>query len=124
MPLTRIIRVQAFLSYAGVTKVGGLFDDEQIRTSCPSCGKAQTFSEAPVRLEEGQTRYRCKNGCGDIAAIAEAESETVDWGYRLGDYVLNNAADVFVPVRGHLLIVPAAHKVARGHGGGQPSASK
>ena len=89
-----------------------------------SCGKAQTFSEAPVRLEEGQTRYRCKNGCGDIAAIAEAAPDTVDWGYRLGDYVLNNAADVFVPVRGHLLIVPAAHKVTRGDGGRQPSASE
>lgn len=120
MPLTKIIRVQAFLSYAGVTQLGGLFDDEQIRTSCPCCGLIQTFSEAPVRLEEGQTRYRCKNGCGDIAAIAEAAPDNMEWGYRLGNYMLKNAADVFIPVRRHLLVVPAAHKLARRDGGIKP----
>ena len=59
MPLTKIIRMQAVLSYAGLAKPDGPFDDQQIVTSCPSCGMAQTLAEAPVRLQAGQTRYRC-----------------------------------------------------------------
>jgi len=112
MPLTKIIRMQAMLSYAGLTKPDGPFDDQQIVTSCPCCGMVQTLADAPVRLQAGQTRYRCKNGCGDVAAISEATPEHRSRGYHLGDYVLCNGSDVFIMVGRNVLQVPAAHKIA------------
>ena len=112
MSLTKIIRMQAMLSYAGLSKSDGPFDDQQIVTSCPCCGVVQTLAEAPVRLQAGETRYRCKNGCADVAAILQATPEPQSRGYHLGDYVLCNTSDVFVLVGRRVVHLPAAHKLA------------
>ena len=108
--MNKIIRLQAVLSLAGIRKADGPFDDEQIMTSCPACGNRQTLGQANVRLEAGQTRYRCTRGCQDIAFISDRILGEA--GYKLGDFVFRNLSDVFFQGRNKVVQVPAAHKLA------------
>lgn len=108
--MDKIIRFQAVLSLAGISKVDGPFDDEQILTSCPACGARQTLGQAHVRLQDGQTRYRCKNDCQDIAFVCDRTADV--FGYQLGNLVFRNLCDVFLVVRGNIIQMPAAQKLA------------
>ena len=108
--MDKIIRFQSVLSLAGISKADGPFDDEQILTSCPACGERQTLGQAQVRLQDGQTRYRCKNECQDIAFVCDRTAD--EFGYRLGNFVFRNLCDVFLVVRGNIVQAPAAHKLA------------
>ena len=108
--MDKIIRFQAVLSLAGITKADGPFDDEQILTSCPACGVRQTLGQAHVRLQDGQTRYRCKNDCQDIAFVCDRTPD--EFGYQLGNLVFRNLCDVFLLVRGNIVQAPAVHKLA------------
>jgi len=108
--MNKVIRFQAVLSLAGISKADGPFDDEQILTSCPACGARQTLGQADVRLEAGQTRYRCKNDCQDVAFVSDRSP--AEFGYKLGSYVFRNLCDVFLLVRGNIVQAPAAHKLA------------
>ena len=87
---------QCVLRLAGIHKSDGPFDDEQIVTSCPACGSRQALGQAAVRLEAGQTRYRCMNGCRNIAFVSDRILG--EHGYKLGSYVFRNLCDVFLGV--------------------------
>ena len=63
-----------------------------------------------MRLQDGQTRYRCKNDCRDIAFISDRTPD--EFGYQLGSFVFRNLCDVFLLVRGNVVQAPAAHKLA------------
>jgi len=93
-------RADEILVWAGlrVPNGGRLPDDGQMTTTCVACGETQTLAQAEI--EQGdETVYVCKNGCQPILVVGRPG--TVAWpgrGYRLGDWVLRNPADLLVPV--------------------------
>jgi len=75
--------------------------DEQITTSCPTCGTAQSLSECGIRRDGGDTVYVCRKGCQALVVVSGPEDSA--WpgrGYRLGDRVIRNASDLLVAVPG------------------------
>lgn len=88
-----IVRVQDVLN----TLTGHEFDDADCRTECPSCKTEQRLSEAPISVEDGDTLYKCVNGCQTIVVVGRPG--IVAWpgrGFRIGDYVIRNVNKVFI----------------------------
>ena len=99
---SRMIRVQAVLAATGM-EAPASFDDEWIFTACPRCGQAQTLGDCTIRPGGcGETHYVCKNGCQTLLIVSPAPGQvSATWpgrGYRFGDYVVRNAADVVMLV--------------------------
>ncbi len=70
--------------------------DADFTTECPTCSTRQLASEATISLDGSDTVYACKNGCQPIIVVSRPG--LVAWpgrGYRLNDYVVRNAADMF-----------------------------
>jgi hypothetical protein len=73
--------------------------DRHISTRCPTCVEEQTRSEGEF-YENDETVYTCTNGCQPILVIgAFGELEWPGRGYRLGEFVLRNPADLHVTLR-------------------------
>jgi hypothetical protein len=73
------------------------FMDSDMVTTCPTCEAGQTLGEAPQTLDEFDTVYTCKNGCQPIVVVGRPGlSAWPGRGYRIGDYVIRNARDLFV----------------------------
>ncbi|MCA3903890.1 hypothetical protein JKP31_21770 [Vibrio vulnificus] len=74
--------------------------DHEIYTSCSTCGTKQTLSEATLTRDKTDTIYTCTNGCHSIVVVGSPEDSVwVGRGYRLGNFVLRNAQDLYLPVR-------------------------
>jgi|SRR5690349_16011453 len=75
--------------------------DADMRTACPTCGLSQSLGDAQVRRDGLDTIYQCRNGCQTIVVVSSPESDS--WqgaGYRLGDFVIRNAKDIYLPLIG------------------------
>lgn len=69
--------------------------DRHITTSCPTCDESQTLAEAEVTRNDDRTVYVCKNGCQPIVIVGlPGDTAWEGRGYRLGDHVIRNAADL------------------------------
>jgi hypothetical protein len=95
--------------------------DKEMNTVCPTCGTKQTLDQASISRVGPETVYTCTNGCHPIVVVGTPES--IPWkgrGYRLGDHVIRNAGDLFLPLRGSAGVVipasPAALMKERPHG--------
>ena len=85
--------------------------DKEVYTTCPTCGHKQTLSQAHVSRQGKETVYTCMNGCQTIVVVGEPGD--VSWegrGYRLGDHVIGNAQDMYLPVigTGNEVLIPAS----------------
>lgn len=70
--------------------------DSDFTTECPTCSIRQLASEATISLDGTDIVYTCKNGCHPIIVVSRPGM--VAWpgrGYRCGDYVVRNAANLF-----------------------------
>src|SRR5437588_1619035 len=97
------LRVQAAMARAGIEKPDGPIDDEKITITCPKCHALQTLGQTPVNSDGDHTFYRCKNGCQRLVIVTEllmirTKPCLPGPGYRLGGYLIRNAADLFLPV--------------------------
>jgi hypothetical protein len=94
----KIVRLEDAFSRAGLGPKGKRPPrDADFTTECPTCSTRQRASEATVSLDRGDTVYTCKNGCQAIIVVSRPG--LVAWpgrGYRLKDYVVRNAADMFL----------------------------
>jgi hypothetical protein len=73
--------------------------DAEIQTECPTCGTKQFLSQATIRRDSADSVYYCRNGCQPIVVVGRpGESAWPGRGYRLGDHVIRNARDLYVPV--------------------------
>jgi hypothetical protein len=70
--------------------------DQHIETSCGTCGETQRLSEANVEQDETVTTYICKNGCGPILKVTEADRFAGKGGYKVGDWTIRNPKQVLV----------------------------
>lgn len=89
---------------------GRLPTDRDIYTTCASCNTRQTLSQAQVTREGRETVYRCMFGCQAIAVVGPpAETSWGGQGFRLGDYMISNEQDIFLPIvgSGTALRIPA-----------------
>ena len=89
---------------------GRLPTDRDIYTTCASCSTRQTLSQAQVGREGRETVYRCMFGCQPIAVVGPpAETGWGGLGFRLGDYLISNEQDLFLPIigSGTALRIPA-----------------
>lgn len=89
---------------------GRLPTDRDIYTTCASCNTRQTLSQAQVSREGRETVYRCMFGCQPIAVVGPpAETSLGAQGFRLGDYMISNEQDIFLPIvgSGTALRIPA-----------------
>jgi uncharacterized protein DUF6602 len=97
-----VFRVQDVMSSQLVAPGGTrLANDSEMTTTCPACGTSQTLAEATVARVADETVYTCRNGCQSIVIVGVPED--VPWegrGYRLGDRVIRNVADLYMPVVG------------------------
>jgi hypothetical protein len=78
------------------TRSGGEFTDTMFTTTCPTCRERQNLSDCKVVVEDSDTVYYCKNGCQRIAVVSRPSG--ISWsgrGYRLKDFVIRNAEDLF-----------------------------
>lgn len=85
--------------------------DTEIHTSCPTCGEQQTLAEAEARRDCDDTIYICRNGCQPIVVVsAPGDSPWPGRGYRLGERVVRNARDLYLPVlgTGREVLLPAS----------------
>lgn len=85
--------------------------DSDFSTECPTCSIRQLASEATISLDGSDTVYACKNGCQPIIVVSRPG--LLAWpgrGYRLGDYVVRNAADLFLKTddMAEAVLVPAS----------------
>lgn len=90
---------------------GRLPTDRDIYTTCASCSTRQTLSQAQVAREGRETVYRCMFGCQPIAVVGPpTETPWSGQGFRLGDYMISNEQDIFLPIigSGTALRIPAA----------------
>lgn len=87
---------EEMLVWTGLNVPGGLRlpNDAQIRTTCPTCDEQQALSEAAV-TQSDETIYECRNGCQAILIIGlPGDKPWAGRGYRMGDWVLRNPADL------------------------------
>ncbi|PSW29055.1 hypothetical protein C9J19_08465 [Photobacterium phosphoreum] len=85
--------------------------DIEMFTSCPTCHLKQSLSVASITRDNKDTIYICKNGCQTIVVVSSPEESA--WsgrGYRLGNYVLRNAQDLFLPIKEGVppILIPAS----------------
>jgi hypothetical protein len=84
--------------------------DYDITTTCRTCEQKQSLGNPDgVVRSDTETIYNCKNGCGAILKVAEAEPFVGKGGYRLGDWTIRNPRDVNVTLVGNPngLLLPA-----------------
>jgi len=107
-----LIRVEDVLVGNVTTSAGNrLPTDAEVRTSCPTCRAEQTLVQARIRRDGEETVYHCRNGCQPIVVVGlPGESAWPGRGYRLGDNVIRNAADLHVPIvgTGKEVLIPAS----------------
>jgi hypothetical protein len=107
-----IVRAEDAFERAGIRiHTIGRVKDSIIETSCPTCGTTQFLSEAPISLRGDETIYECKNGCQIILVIGRPRTQA--WqgrGYRLKDFVIRNARDLFLRLnpQGPAVLIPAS----------------
>ncbi len=85
--------------------------DDQVTTSCRTCGTAQKLTECEVRRDGSDTVYVCRNGCQVLVVVgAPGDSPWPGRGYRLGDHVIRNAGDLFLALPGATaqVLIPAS----------------
>jgi hypothetical protein len=89
--------------------------DKEIYTTCPTCGTQQTLSQAQIARAEQETVYSCQHGCQAIVVVEPVvvEPGDVSWegrGYRLGEHVIRNANDLYLPIIGtsNKVLIPAS----------------
>jgi hypothetical protein len=85
--------------------------DQEINTSCPTCGTKQTLSQATISRQGRETVYMCRNGCQQIVVVGQpGEAAWEGRGYRLGSHVIRNANDLFLPIigTGRDVLIPAS----------------
>ncbi len=87
---------------ADVLKSAGIeapdpISDDQFTTTCPQCNATQTLAAAEITRDHGgETVYTCEKGCVPLLVVSPPESS--EWpgrGYRLGNWVLRNPADIY-----------------------------
>jgi hypothetical protein len=86
--------------------------DHEMVTTCPTCGTRQTLGEAVITQDGDDTVYSCRNGCQPLVIVSRP-ADGAPWpgrGYRMGDHVIRNAADLYYPVvgTGSGLVLPAS----------------
>lgn len=105
-----IVKAEDAFERAGIQLPNGQkVRDSMIETSCPTCKTTQLLSEAPIKLKGDETTYECKNGCQVILVVGRPRAQA--WqgrGYRLKDYVIRNARDLFLKVNpnGPAVLIP------------------
>jgi hypothetical protein len=83
--------------------------DADFVTTCPTCGTEQRLGEGQVARVGSATEYTCKHGCQPILVIGKVEERPWEGrGYRIKDHVLRNPADIFLPVGGSGIKIPAS----------------
>jgi hypothetical protein len=83
--------------------------DRDCRTKCPTCGRWQNLAEGSITRLGELTVYTCAGGCQKILVIGAPEGQP--WpgrGYRIGEHVLRNAADILIPVGESGITIPAS----------------
>ena len=112
MKLPGLVRVEDVLSKALRSPVAWrLAKDEELLTSCPTCNEDQFLNEGSVSRVEDETVYECKNGCQAIVIVGKpGDSPWEGRGYRLDEYVIRNATDIWMPVlgTGRTVFIPAS----------------
>ena len=107
-----IVKAEDAFERAGIQLPNGhKVCDSMIETSCPTCATTQLLSDAPIRLKGEETTYECRNGCQIILVVGRPRSQA--WqgrGYRLKDYVIRNARDLFLKInpQGPAVLIPAS----------------
>ena len=107
-----IVRLESVFDLGGVGPVGGPAPrDADFTTQCPTCSSAQRASESPISLDGDDTVYTCRNGCQPIVVVSRPG--LVAWagrGYRIGDRVIRNAADLLFqgPNMAAAVLIPAS----------------
>lgn len=83
--------------------------DKEIITECPTCGQTQNLSEAELYRDGQESVYICKNGCQPIVVIGlPGDSPWPGRGYRLGNYVIRNAKDLYFFMSGGKVLIPTS----------------
>lgn len=107
-----IVRLEDAFDRAGIQLPDGKkVRDFMAETSCPTCGTTQILSDAQTRLKGDETTYECKNGCQIILVVGRPRMHAWEGrGYRLKNYVIRNARDLFVKInpKGPVLLIPAS----------------
>ena len=104
--LPDLVRVQDVLPASSAPA-----DDGRALTSCRTCGTQQTLKECEIRRDGPDTVYVCRNGCQVLVVVSTpGDSPWPGRGYRLGDYVIRNASDLFLTVPGSVakVLIPAS----------------
>jgi hypothetical protein len=99
-------RVQAVLSVLKPPPT-----DEEVVTKCPQCKSTQTLEDCPRSDRASETIYECQNGCQVLVIVSKPG--LVPWpgrGYRVGDWVIRNVADLVLSVKGSSarVLIPAS----------------
>jgi hypothetical protein len=85
--------------------------DDQVTTSCRTCGTKQKLTECELRRDGADTVYICRNGCQSLVVVsAPGDSPWPGRGYRLGDHVIRNAGDLLLAIPGTVnrVLIPAS----------------
>lgn len=97
-----IVTISDVFKNAGIKNPNGnqTFSDEMFGGTCPTCEESQFLSLCTISEENGETHYKCKNGCQDVLVISKTQKYAKGRGYFLKDYVLRNAHDILIFVPG------------------------
>jgi hypothetical protein len=103
-----VIKFSDVLIKAGITIPNvPLITDDILGGVCPTCEEKQFLSLCTIMEENDETHYKCKNGCQDVLVISKpGENAIKGRGYRLKDYVIRNAHDIFIFTPGHIIKLP------------------
>jgi hypothetical protein len=103
-----MVRVQSVFAKSGGDKVMRAIKDSGIKTICPACKQSQYLSEARVSEKDGETIYKCKDGCRTLVIVGNPEAKPMaNRGFLLGNYVIRNATDLIIPQRTADVLIPA-----------------
>lgn len=100
--LPDLVRVEEVLAVVLESPPGTrLPNDGEIVTQCPTCNEEQTLAEGEIVQDGEETVYFCKSGCQRLVVVGLPGDSTWEGrGFRLGEHVIRNAHEVFVPVVG------------------------
>jgi hypothetical protein len=85
--------------------------DDEIVTKCPNCKTTQTLEDCSRRERNDETFYECTNECQVLVVVSKPG--LVPWpgrGYRVGEWVIRNVADLVLSVKGSAgkVLIPAS----------------
>lgn len=109
--IPELVRVEDVVTKAlhAPTPATPLPTDAEMHTSCPTCHQDQRLADAEVRREGEDTVYFCQNGCQLIVIVGSpGDSPWPGRGCRMGDHVIRNAGDLFLPVGTSQIKIPAS----------------